>query len=291
MSPRRRGGGRRPPGKGAAAAGQEGSEKLQKLLARAGYGSRRELEAWIEAGRVRVNGRVAQLGDRASGADRVQVDGKPLRRPRPQEAQRRVLAYHKPAGEVCTRSDPEGRPTVLERLPRLRNGRWVVVGRLDLNTSGLLLATTDGELAHRLMHPSSEIEREYAVRVLGQADPPTLERLQEGVELEDGPARFDSVVDAGGQGANHWYHVTLREGRKREVRRLWESQGFTVSRLHRVRFGPIKLRRGLRAGRWEELPPAEVDRLCRAAGLAASAPRAAAAKRRKGPRKADRRRG
>ena len=290
MSPRRKGGGGRGASqKAAGPTAAETSEKLQKLLARAGRGSRREAETWIEAGRVKVNGKVATRGDRVGPRDKVELDGRPVRRP--QAPNPRVLVYHKPAGEVCTRSDPEGRPTVFERLPRLRNERWVAVGRLDLNTSGLLLVTTDGELANRLMHPSSEIDREYAVRVLGEADADTLKRLCEPVELEDGPARFESVVDAGGQGANHWYHVTLREGRKREVRRLWESQGFTVSRLHRVRFGPIKLRRGLRSGRWEELRPEEVRKLFQVAGLARAE---AAEPRKRSPRKgrkADRRRG
>ena len=288
MSPRRKGGGRRPPQDKRTGPADAPTEKLQKLLARAGRGSRRHAETWIEAGRVKVNGKVATLGDRVGPRDKVELDGQSVRRP--QTPKQRVLVYHKPAGEVCTRSDPEGRPTIFEQLPRLRNERWVAVGRLDLNTSGLLLVTTDGELANRLMHPSSELDREYAVRVLGEADAETLKRLCEPVELEDGPARFESVVDAGGQGANHWYHVTLREGRKREVRRLWEAHGFTVSRLHRVRFGPIKLRRGLRSGRWEELPPAEVERLRQAAGLAATG-KESAAKPRKQKRRADRRRG
>lgn len=289
MSPGRKGGGRRrPSNEPAGRTAEPASEKLQKLLARSGHGSRREAETWIEAGRVKVNGKAAKLGDRVGPHDRVELDGRAVRRP--QAPRRRVLAYHKPAGEICTRSDPEGRPTIFERLPRLRSERWVAVGRLDLNTSGLLLVTTDGELAHRLMHPSSGIEREYAVRVLGQADPETLQRLCEPVELEDGPARFDSVIDAGGQGANHWYHVTLSEGRKREVRRLWESQGFTVSRLHRVRFGPIQLRRGLRSGRWEELSPAEVERLRQAAGLAAERPQERSRKPARGGGKPGRRR-
>lgn len=241
------------------------SEKLQKLLARTGLGSRRQMEAWIEAGRVTVNGRTATVGDRATADDRIAVDGRPVRAA--EGPRRRVIVYHKPAGEVCTRDDPEGRPTIFEHLPRLRSGRWIAVGRLDLNTSGLLLLTTDGELANRLMHPSTGLEREYAVRVLGEADTETLQRLCRPVELEDGPARFESVVDGGGSGANHWYHVVLKEGRKREVRRLWESQGFTVSRLHRVRFGPVTLRRGLRSGRFEDVPPRELRALLEAAGM------------------------
>ena len=242
-------------------------EKLQKVLARAGYGSRRAMEEWITAGRVSVNGRVAALGERASETDTIRVDGKPLRTPQKRGARRRVIVYHKPPGEVCTRRDPEGRPTIFERLPPLANGRWVAVGRLDVNTSGLLLLTTDGELANRLMHPRSGIEREYAVRVLGQADEPALKQLREGVELEDGTARFDMISDAGGHGANHWYHVTLREGKNREVRRLWAALGLTVSRLHRVRYGPIALHRGLRAGRWDELDAANINRLLELVGL------------------------
>ncbi len=242
-------------------------EKLQKVLARAGYGSRRELEAWIEAGRVSVNGKRAQLGDRVTENDVIRVDGHVLARHQVKGPRRRVLMYHKPVGEVTSRSDPEGRPTVFDRLPRLRTGRWVAVGRLDLNTAGLLLLTTDGELANRLMHPSAGIEREYAVRVLGEVPPQVLDRLRNGVELDDGPAHFDSVRDGGGAGANHWYQVSLREGRYREVRRLWESQGVTVSRLTRVRYGPITLPRWLRLGRWEELNERGVAVLMDAAGI------------------------
>ncbi|MFP4131088.1 MAG: 23S rRNA pseudouridine(2605) synthase RluB [Thiohalospira sp.] len=241
------------------------SEKLQKVLARAGYGSRRELEQWIADGRVRVNGRTATLGDRAGPEDKVQVDGKAVRLA---EAPRiRVLAYYKPEGEVVSRRDPEGRPSVFDRLPRLPGGRWVAVGRLDLNSQGLLLFTNEGELASALMHPSSEIEREYAVRIFGAVPPATLNELTRGVELEDGPARFDSVTDAGGEGRNHWYRVVLREGRNREVRRLWEAVGHPVSRLLRVRYGPVQLPRWLQRGRWEELTPEAVAELLTAAGL------------------------
>lgn len=265
-------------------------EKLQKVLARAGYGSRREIETWIAAGRISINGRVATVGDRVGAEDRLRLDGRPLRLeegfPR-----RRVLAYHKPVGEVTTRSDPDGRPTVFASLPRLRSGRWVPIGRLDLNTAGLLLFTTDGELAHRLMHPSSEIEREYAVRVLGAVDPEVLARLTEGVELEDGPARFETVIDAGGSGANHWYHVVLKEGRKREVRRLWASQGVTVSRLLRVRYGPVRLERALRPGRFRDLGEAELGALLQAAGMPAAEPIPKSARRPKpGGRRASTRR-
>lgn len=248
------------------------SEKLQKVLARAGFGSRRQMEEWIGAGRVSVNGKLATLGDRVGEHDVIRVDGRVVDRVRREGGRRRVLVYNKPVGEVCTRSDPEGRPTIFDHLPRLRNGRWVAVGRLDLNTTGLILLTNDGELANRLMHPSGEIEREYAVRVLGEVDRETLDRLRQGVELEDGPARFDMIRDAGGEGANHWFHVIIREGRNREVRRLWESQGVTVSRLTRVRYGPVSMPRGLRIGRWEDLERPEIDRLMATVGMKKSDP-------------------
>lgn len=228
------------------------TEKLQKVLARAGLGSRRQIERWTEEGRLTVDGAPAHLGQRITPDQVIALDGRviPLERLAPKS---RVLVYHKPEGEVCTRTDPEGRPTVFERLPPLRAGRWISIGRLDVNSSGLLLFTSDGELAHRLMHPSRGIEREYAVRVFGEVDDTMLERLTEGVTLEDGPARFASVRFAGGSHANRWYHVTLAEGRYREVRRLWEAVGATVSRLIRVRFGPVSLPRRLRPGKWVEL--------------------------------------
>ncbi len=237
------------------------TEKLQKVLARAGFGSRRELESWIQQGRISINGKVATLGDRVSEKDVIRVDGNVVPREKMGGDRRRVLMYHKPVGEVSTRSDPEGRPTVFDHLPSLRNGRWVAVGRLDINTSGLLLFTSDGELAHRLMHPSRQVVREYAVRVMGEVQPEMIKRLQEGVELEDGKAHFDSIVDAGGEGANHWYHVTLLEGRNREVRRLWESQGVLVSRLIRVRYGPVTLPRWLRDGKFEDVPDHQLQTL------------------------------
>lgn len=243
------------------------AERIQKVLATAGLGSRREIETWIREGRVRVNGRVAELGARIGPLDRVQLDGRAIEPYKRTPRQRRVLFYHKPEGELTTRSDPEGRPTIFENLPRLRNGRWIPVGRLDINTSGLILLTTDGELANRLMHPSGEVEREYAVRVRGVVDADMIRRLTDGVELEDGAAHFDQVLDAGGEGANHWYHVVLREGRNREVRRLWESQGVTVSRLMRVRYGPASLPRGLRQGRWAEADADQVRALAEAVGL------------------------
>ncbi|HEY0721694.1 MAG TPA: pseudouridine synthase, partial [Gammaproteobacteria bacterium] len=205
--------------------------------------------------------RVATLGDRVSEKDVIRVDGNVVPREKVSGGRRRVLMYHKPVGEVTTRSDPEGRPTVFDHLPNLRNSRWVAVGRLDINTSGQLLFTSDGELAHRLMHPSRQVEREYAVRVMGEVPPEMLKRLQEGVELEDGKAHFDSIVDAGGEGANHWYHVTLLEGRNREVRRLWESQGVMVSRLIRVRYGPVTLPRWLRDGKFEDVPEHQLQAL------------------------------
>ena len=248
------------------------AERLQKWLARAGMGSRRGVEEWIRAGRVTVNDAPAQLGTSVAEGDVVCVDGRIIAAPPPvEEARPRVLMYHKPAGEICSQSDPEGRATVFDRLPRV-GGRWIAVGRLDLNTLGLLLFTNDGELANRLMHPSSEIEREYAVRVLGEVEDAILKRLRKGVELDDGPAHFDALVDAGGEGANHWYHVVLREGRNREVRRMWESQGVTVSRLMRVRFGPIGLPRMLRPGHYRELETDEINLLRRAVGLSDIAP-------------------
>ncbi|HOW77552.1 MAG TPA: pseudouridine synthase [Candidatus Competibacteraceae bacterium] len=243
------------------------SERLQKFLARVGQGSRRQIEDWIRQGRITINGVPAQLGVSVNGAERIEIDGKPVQ-VRAFGQKRRVLAYYKPVGEVTSRSDPEGRPTIFEKLPILRDSRWIAVGRLDLNTQGLLLLTNDGELANRLMHPSSQIEREYAVRILGDIPLATLQQLQEGVPLEDGVARFDSIREAGGEGANHWYHVILREGRHREVRRLWESQGVAVSRLVRVRYGPIALRRGLHVGHWDELTEAQIDELRKAVGIA-----------------------
>ena len=227
--------------------------RLQKLLAAAGLGSRRSVEQWIRDGRVTIAGRVAQLGDRAAPDDEVRLDGRKLDLNPEQLTSRELLLYHKPVGEVTTRSDPQGRPTVFERLPQPRNGRWITVGRLDVNTSGLLLFTTDGELAHRLMHPSSEIEREYLVRVRGRPQPGLIRQLLEGVQLDDGPARFDRVSQEIGDGEpsdgiNTTFRVILHEGRNREVRRLWQAVGLEVSRLLRVRYGPIELPRDLRPG-------------------------------------------
>ncbi len=231
------------------------SEKLQKVLANAGHGSRREIESMIAAGRVSVDGKIATLGDRVevSLALKVRIDGHLVSLRESAQQICRVLAYYKPEGELCTRSDPEGRPTVFDRLPKLRGARWIAVGRLDVNTCGLLLFTTDGELANRLMHPSREVEREYAVRVFGQVDDSKLRDLQRGVQLEDGPAAFKTLRFTGGEGMNQWYNVTLTEGRNREVRRLWEAVGVQVSRLIRVRYGDIPLPKQLPRGGWVEL--------------------------------------
>ncbi|WP_217477208.1 23S rRNA pseudouridine(2605) synthase RluB [Stutzerimonas stutzeri] len=243
-------------------------EKLQKVLARLGLASRRDVENWIAAGRVKVNGAVATLGQRVDSHDAIAVDGRLLKREEATEVVRRVLIYNKPDGEICTRDDPEGRPTVFDRLPRPKEGRWINIGRLDINTTGLLLFTTDGELANRLMHPSYEMDREYAVRVRGEVDDEMIERLKTGVMLEDGPARFTDIQQApGGEGFNHWYHCVVMEGRNREVRRLWESQGLVVSRLKRVRFGPVFMTSDLPMGRWREMSQSEVDILSEEVGL------------------------
>jgi 23S rRNA pseudouridine2605 synthase len=242
-------------------------ERLQKVLARTGLGSRRHVEELIRSGRVEVDGKPAELGQKVSGREVISVDGRQVSIGADAAVAAEVILYHKPVGEVCSRSDPEGRSTVFSSLPKPRGGRWVSVGRLDIGTSGLLLFTTDGELANRLMHPSQEIEREYAVRLLGEVTPAMLARLIKGVELEDGPARFTAIEESGGTGANHWYHVIIKEGRNREVRRLWESQGLTVSRLSRVRYGPVILERGLRPGKSRALTPAELRQLYKAAGL------------------------
>ncbi len=236
-------------------------ERIQKLLSRAGYGSRREIERMVNAGEILVNGQRADSGQAIDENDQVTLRGQRLHLSSRLQCHPKVLMYHKPAGEVCTLSDPEGRPTVFDTLPKIRAGRWIMVGRLDINTDGLLLFTTDGELANKLMHPSSEIEREYACRVLGEVNNEMLIRLQEGVELEDGKANFMRIKDAGGEGANHWYHVVLAEGRNREVRRLWESQGVKISRLIRVRYGNIELPRYLRSGHHKELEVRELRKL------------------------------
>ena len=238
------------------------SEKLQKVLARAGWGSRRELEQWIDSGRVSINGQLAKLGDRVAANAVIRVDGKIIDWQSSHAAACRVLIYYKPEGEICTRADPEGRPTVFDNLPRLRDQRWLSIGRLDINTAGLLLFTNHGELANRLMHPSYEIEREYAVRVIGEITKEQVLQLREGVQLDDGLAHFDNIREAGGEGTNRWYHVILREGRNREVRRLFEALNIFVNRLIRVRFAQVGLPRHLRRGRWMELSPREITDLC-----------------------------
>lgn len=238
-------------------------QRLHKVLAAAGIGSRREIEEWIVAGRISVNGEPADVGQKVGPGDRVRVNGKlmPLRfAPRIP----RVVLYHKPEGEIVSRDDPEGRPTVFDRLPNLRKGRWIAVGRLDFNTSGLLLFVNDGDLANKLMHPRYELDREYAVRLLGELDDVQKQALLAGIELEDGPAKFNTLLDAGGEGANHWYRVTLSEGRNREVRRMFEAMGLTVSRLMRVRYGPVVLPSRLKRGMWEDMA---VEDVCALAGL------------------------
>lgn len=234
------------------------AERLQKVLAAAGHGSRREIEGWIRAGRLTVDGHVATLGERVEPGAAICLDGRRLDAPAP--AGREVLLYHKPPGEVTTRSDPQGRPTVFERLPAPRAGRWIVIGRLDTNTTGLLVFTTDGALAHRWMHPSSGLEREYLVRARGALTPGELVRLQQGVELEDGPARFQRIEPQVGSAGHGWYRVVLNEGRNREVRRMFTAVGHEVSRLKRLRYGPITLPEDLPPGSWR-LMGAEADRL------------------------------
>lgn len=233
-------------------------ERLQKVLAQAGIGSRREMEEWIAAGRITVNGVTAQLGQSVVPTDKVKIGGRLVNMRFTTTKTPRVVIYHKPEGEIVSRDDPDGRPSVFAALPRIRGGRWIAVGRLDFNTSGLLLFTTSGELANKLMHPSSELVREYAVRVLGELTEESQKLLLSGIELEDGPASFASLEDRGGEGANHWYHVTIFEGRNREVRRMFEAVNCTVSRLIRVRYGPFNLPPQLKRGRVRELSEHEV---------------------------------
>ncbi|MBT1452092.1 23S rRNA pseudouridine(2605) synthase RluB [Glaciecola sp. XM2] len=238
------------------------SEKLQKVLANNGVGSRREMEKWIEQGRISVNGNIAKLGDRVELTDQIRVDGNPVSRAN-EKSPCRVLMYNKPEGELCSRTDPQGRPTVFDRLPTIAGERWIAVGRLDINTSGLLIFTNDGELANRLMHPSHEVEREYAVRVFGEVTPAILRTLCKGVELEDGVAKFNHihVRPSEPESLNHWFNVTLSEGRNREVRRLWESQGLQVSRLIRLRYGNLEMFKRLPQGAWIELDLVNVNSL------------------------------
>ena len=245
-------------------------EKLQKVLARAGLGSRREMERVIADGRVRVNGQPAQLGDRVGPDDSISVDGKKISADCAVRERPRVLLYNKPEGEICSRKDPEGRRTVYERLPKLKSGRWISIGRLDFNTSGLLLFTNDGDLANKLMHPSSNIDREYLIRIQGEVGEGMCQRLREGVMLEDGMARFTDIVEGPGEGKNRWFYCVVMEGRNREVRRLWESQGVNVSRLKRVRYGNIFIPSHVRVGQWIELNDKEVSELAVTAGLDAT---------------------
>jgi 23S rRNA pseudouridine2605 synthase len=251
---------------------EQQGERLQKLLANAGLGSRREIEQWIRDGLVQVNGKTARLGDRALASDELRVKGQPVKQQRLTGSERFVIVYNKPEGEMVTRNDPEGRRTVFDRLPKPPNGRWITVGRLDINSSGLLLLTNDGELANRLMHPKYQIDREYAVRVNGDVTEAMVRQLVNGVQLEDGPARFEEVVESGGEGSNRWFHVAIMEGRKREVRRMWESVGATVSRLKRVRYGPIILNSAVKAGQWRELEKEERKALLAAVGMEADRP-------------------
>ncbi len=235
-------------------------EKLQKVLARAGVGSRREMERYIEEGRVRVDGKPAKIGDRVTSRHRITVDGKPIKNEETGD-RGRIIIYNKPEGEIVSRQDPQGRPTVFKNLPKISGGRWISVGRLDFNTTGLLMFTTDGELANKLMHPSTVIEREYLCRVMGRVDDDLLQRLIDGVLLEDGVAKFSDIVPGEGpaESINRWFYVVLMEGRNREVRRLWESQGCKVNRLKRVRYGRVFLPASLRQGDWDELSSKDVE--------------------------------
>lgn len=237
------------------------TERIHKIMASAGLGSRRGLENEIKAGAIKLNDKVAQIGATISVDDVIEYNGQRFRVAETTGSPGQLIIYNKPLGELCTRDDPEGRRTVFDKLPRPKQGRWVTVGRLDINTTGLLLLTTDGELANALMHPSSGVDREYACRVRGAVGADTLQRLRDGVELEDGPAKFSDIVESGGEGQNHWYHVVILEGRNREVRRLWESQGVTVSRLKRVRYGPVFMPSRVKVGQWEELPPRDIRTL------------------------------
>ena len=246
------------------------SDKLQKLLAHAGLGSRREIETWITDGRVSVNGKRAKLGDRGSAADRILLDGKLMSLSEVGGEQIKALIYHKPEGEICTRKDPKGRPTIFENLPGIPGGRWVSVGRLDINTSGLILLTNNGELANKLMHPSTGLEREYLVRIRGAATQETITKLtREGVDIDGKPAKFERVLasDMAEEGTNHWYKVVIKEGRYREVRRMWDAVGHTVSRLKRIRYGTIKLTREIKRGQHAKIAPKQLEKLVASVGI------------------------
>nr|WP_082264474.1 23S rRNA pseudouridine(2605) synthase RluB [Gilliamella apicola] len=247
----------------------DNTEKLQKVLANLGNGSRREIEAMIIAGKISVDGKIATLGDRVdvNANPKIRINGHLVQLRSKEKEICRVLAYYKPEGEICSRHDPQGRATVFERLPRLKNARWVNIGRLDINTSGLLLFTTDGELANRLMHPRHEIEREYAVRVFGNVTDQQINQLRKGIQLEDGPASFQSIKAQGGDGLNQWFNVVITEGRNREVRRMWEAIEVQVSRLLRIRYGNITLPKGLSRGTWMELGIDSVNYLRELVGL------------------------
>ena len=236
------------------------AQRIQKLLAHQGIASRRQIDEMLQQGRIAINGKTAKPGDQIEGNEKITIDGKPIRLTR-HHIKPKMLMYHKPVGEVCTRDDPEGRPTVYRNLPGLQHGRWIGIGRLDINTSGLLLFTNHGELANRLMHPSFELEREYAARVRGEVTPDKLDALTTGIELADGVARFDRIIDSGGQGTNHWYHVILHEGKNREVRRLWEAVDIEVSRLVRVRYHDFQLPKWLKPGNYRLLDDEVVKRL------------------------------
>ncbi len=249
--------------------GTQTSQKLQKVLAAAGMGSRREMEDWISQGRVTVNGEVAVLGARVGAQDRILVDRRPVRWPFDEAALPRVLIYHKPEGEIVTRDDPKARKTVFESLPHVKNGKWIAIGRLDYNTEGLLIFTTDGALANRLMHPGFAVEREYAVRIMGELTREHMVTLTTGVTLDDGEARFERIMEEGGDNANRWYRVVLREGRNREVRRMFAAVGMMVSRLIRVRFGMVNLPARVKRGQMLELELSQVAALLKWAGLPA----------------------
>ncbi|MFT5741786.1 MAG: 23S rRNA pseudouridine2605 synthase [Planctomycetota bacterium] len=245
-------------------------ERIQKYLAHQGAGSRRQIDALLQQGRISVNGKTAQPGDQIDGREKIAIDGK-LVRLHKHESKPKILMYHKPVGEICTRSDPEKREDVFQNLPQLNQGRWVSIGRLDINTSGLLMFTSDGELANRLMHPSYEVEREYAVRVHGAVSQEMLNQLKAGVELSDGLAKFDDIIDSGGSGSNHWYHVIIKEGKNREVRRLWEAVGVEVSRLVRVRYEQFTLPKWLKPGKNRHLDDDAVKRVYARLGLSKEA--------------------
>lgn len=248
------------------------AERIQKILAGAGLCSRRQAERWIEEGRVKLNGKRAKLGQSATNRDLIEFDGKAVAIVQTSPIDARVLLYHKPEGEICTRAAGEKRPTVFDNLPALISGRWISVGRLDLNTSGVLLFTDSGILANRLMHPSSEIEREYAVRVLGPVKKSAIEALLNGVAIDGKTAAFDRVEQIqGSEGRNQWFRVVIREGRYREVRKLWEAVGYTVNRLKRIRYGDIKLPRNLRAGKFNAMPPRQRDKVLIMAGMSLGA--------------------